>query len=108
MATLTHDQRRAALDLVRMDDDGDPWGTCMMHWFGVAEVLYWEHGEVPAAWEFHPGIVPANAEDEITEWPGTEYRDALRRGDLSAEQLTYVGNVLDRWSRCIRHAGRDY
>jgi hypothetical protein len=99
--------KRAALDAVRMDDyKYDPWGTCMMHWFGVANVLYSEFGEVPADWEFRPGMGAGEIDSE--ESPDYQYLESLRAGELTENDLIYAGNVLSRWSNRLKRAGRDY
>ena len=97
--------KREALASVREDDiKYDPWGTCMMHWFGISETLYWETGEVPADWEYSPGM----AGEPSDEPPGTDYAEALKSGRLTVADLTYAGNVLSRWSHVLERAGRDY
>lgn len=102
---LTREERREALDLVRMDDDGDSWGTCMLHWFGVANVLYAYTGGVPSDWEYRPGLMTMDA---LTEWPDSEYAALYTGRQLTVVQLMYIGDVMMRWSSMLRHAGRDY
>lgn len=123
-ATLTREQRRMALNLVRMDCDDDVWGTCMTHLFGVAEVLYHAGAEIPARWgyshrgyycdpiaKYHPGSLPcedAHPGESECDWPAAEYVPFLDAGELGEQMLTYAGNVLDRWAGVIKRAGRDY
>lgn len=103
---MTRDERRDALALVREDDDGDSWGTCMMHWFGIANTIHGYIGETPAEWRYRPGLF---VNDVLTdEWPDREYAEAYRDERLSVEQLLYAGNVLERWSRMLDRAGRSY
>ena len=103
---MTREERRAALDCVRSDNDGDVWGTCMMHWFGVANALYVHGAHIPAEWEYRPGWLVN--ESDITDWPESYYHEELALGRMTTAQLVYTGNVLMRWSRLLRHAGRDY
>jgi hypothetical protein len=104
---LTRQERRDALALVREDDtDGDPFGTCMMHWFGIANTLEGYAGETPADWQYRPGLFVNDSLSE--EYPDSYYAEEVRDSRLTIEQLTYAGNVLARWSQLLKHAGKDY
>lgn len=102
---LTQAQKKESLALVRMDDyKYDPWGTCMMHGFGIADVLNAYEGETPSEWEYRPAMSGPDTE----EWPASEYADGYEDDSTRAERLEYAGNVLSRYARLLEHAGRNY
>lgn len=78
---------------------GDPWGVVMGHWFDVAAELWWR-GEVPASWGYRPGAVGDPRETD------SPFADFIR--EVPSESLVEFGNVLDRYSRMLRAAGKDY
>lgn len=84
-------------------DPGDSWACVMGAWFDVADEIERQGGGHPDAWRYRPGACgpPELNEDEAT-WFALEIAGA----DLDA--LAAFGNVLERWSRMLRHAGRDY
>lgn len=102
---LTLAQRTEALSLARQDDWYDGWGTLMQHRFGIAEALYHAGDSLPAEWQFRHGA----ASGCLADWPDSEYRWMLSEtGQVSADQLRYAGNVLDRLARLYVRAGKDY
>lgn len=104
--TLTREQKRMALDLVRLEaGDDDVWGLAMSHMFAVSEVLYHAGADLP--WSFRDGArCPGPIESQ--QWPDAEYVPFLDAGELGIEMLTYAGRVLDRYSRWIERAGKSY
>ena len=103
--TLTLAQRTEALALARQDDWYDGWGTLMSHWFGIAEALYHAGEDIPAVWQFRHSPI----QDCVSDWPDSEYRWMLSEtGQVTADQLRYAGNVLDRLARLYVRAGKDY
>lgn len=81
-------------------DSGDPWGSLMTAWFGLAGEL-WMRGEaVPVEWNYSPGAAadPREPEDYMYDL----YKDA------TTEALVRFGNVLERYARFVKRAGRDY
>jgi hypothetical protein len=113
------------------DDWGhDPWGTAMSLFFSVAAVLDMTdiEGDVTpgpfARWDYNrppftsvPSVetVAARAED----FSEGEYADdfgyaeielaaAYVAGEITQDDLIYVGNVLDRYTAQLRLAGADY
>lgn len=73
----------------------DPWGECLNHWFDVAEVLYTRGVTIPQHWEYHPGAGEdiVNNEQYLT---------------MNDDELIAWGNVLERYTRLLRAAGKDY
>lgn len=76
----------------------DPWGVCMEMLFTIAEVLHFERYGTPEHWEYNPGAASA---------PEGGY---LADGIASQETQTLIdfGNILFRWTRALKSAGRDY
>jgi len=75
-------------------DPHDGWGCVIGAFFEVAETLYAWGEDVPAEWEFRPGL----GEPEAAEW----------LDGFDADTLVDFGNVLDRWSDMLRARGDDY
>lgn len=77
----------------------DPWAVCMSAWFQCSAHLY-EVGDCPHKWQYKPGAAGnhIDPEDSLT-WFFT---------DKTAEQLTVIGNYLDRISECLKRSGKSY
>ena len=75
-------------------DSYDKWGSVLMAFFNVAETLDAWGEDVPAEWEFSPGL----GEPEAAEW----------LDGFDADTLVDFGNVLNRWSNLLRSRGDDY
>ena len=118
---LTREMKRKSLNLFRMDDWGDPWGTGMGHMFAIADIVYHAEESTPPGWYFRHGQSNCDpianyaihaAEEDHTEceciWPDTEYVPFLDAGPLGVAMLTYAGNVLNRYLGFVKRAGRDY
>ena len=118
---LTREMKRKSLNLFRMDDSSDPWGTGMGHMFAIADLVYHAEGCTPYEWEFRHGQFThdpiaeyaehAAEEDHIDcncEWPDVEYVPFLDAGPLGVAMLTYAGDVLNRYLGFVKRAGRDY
>lgn len=86
------------------NDPGDSWGTCMTHWFGIANALEASGLIVPEEWQYRPGALGPDVES----WPNSEYYDDLQSGYHSPEDLIEAGNVLQRWASMLECAGKDY
>lgn len=81
------------------DVAGDPWGVVMGAWFDCAAHLY-EKGDCPYDWKYKPGCGGNVIEDE------SPYFDLFN--SLDAEQLTEIGEYLNRISEALKRKGRDY
>lgn len=102
--------RNPVLEVLRDNfDSHDPWGSALSAHFDIAECLYRNGADVPAAWEFRPspminvGEPPAEDEESIF------YADIdllLRTGHYS--NLIHAGNVLVRYLAQCKLAGMDY
>jgi hypothetical protein len=77
-------------------DPGDAWGSVMGAWFEIAEALEARGEAAPDHWLFRAGcMAPVEEDDAWTQfWP--------------SDTLARFGDVLARWSRMLRHAGRSY
>lgn len=77
----------------------DPWAVCMSAWFQVAAHLY-EVGDCPREWQYKPGCAGniIDPEDSYT-WFLTGKTD---------EQLTLMGNYLERISQALKRSGKSY
>ncbi len=80
--------------------------------FPIAELLYLEGEDIPAAWEFRSSPLLKRSDmftyDENTS--GLDYylsQDWLA-GYFTADDLIAFGNVLHRYSTNLRAAGKDY
>ncbi len=103
---LTRDQKREALELMRMDRDGDDWGTSMAHHFGIAHALYHAGADIPGEWEYRHGMGCQSEPDE-SEWPDAEYV-FMTHSESGIAMLHYAGNVLNRYESLLERAGRSY
>ena len=90
--------------------DGDEYGTTVGWHFAIAELLTLLefHDDIPAAWQFRaaPGLDSATWADDSHE--NGELWALGQDGELTAESLTYWGNVLARYATILRAAGNDY
>ena len=84
---------------IRVDDLAhDPWGTGMSWLFSVCDVLTWERScGTPDHWEFRAGIGPDSENLAFTILNGAN--DAT---------LVRFGNLLERFTRAVKHAGKSY
>lgn len=117
--TLTREHKRKALEIARLDDWGDPFGTAMLHSFAIADTIEHMGGDCPPHWQYHhgaickgvlPDVLAFQAGDESADplWPDCEYVPFMDAGEFGIELLTYAGNVLDRYLAFVKRAGRDY
>lgn len=92
-------------------DDTDVYGWAIGWQFSIADVLAIRDHEVPAAWEYRPGLMVMNGEeDELAE---STYEASILMDMLDAQEITpgamrYWGTVLARYIDLCRLAGRDY
>jgi len=80
---------------------GDSWGTAMQWFFTIADELYFEREiTVPSEWEFRPSpLGPSNDDDDLTTQMVRGYDD---------ETLVAFGNILNRYVRFLKRAGKYY
>ncbi len=96
----------AIRELYNLDcDNGDPWGSCMSHWFAVAGTLHRHGGNIPESWQYRPGLF---ADEGLEDWPETEYEDMLTRDEITLADVKQAGLVFDRFARRLKHAAMDY
>lgn len=104
---------RENTSLLRMDDDGDPWGTAMSHAFAIAEALHhrqytsWENENAAnyalMQWRFRHSPVSDGPEcSEFAAWPCDEYRR------WSTRRLIRTGRVINRYLDLLVRHGKDY
>lgn len=96
-------KRNALVREYKMTGDCDAWGSAMNAWFAVAHELYARHANIPAHWEFKPGCTTTaeNARDD-----GNYWFEVFQ--DYGTDDLIRFGNILERYARLIRRAGKDY
>ena len=95
-------RRRALLSEIRMDDIiHDGWGTAMGWWFSIAGELARRGDGPPDHWEYRPGAmgIPDPEPDSYSDEVVASYPSAT---------LIEVGNLLERYTRALEHAGRSY
>jgi hypothetical protein len=109
---ITREQKRDALNLVRMDGWSDPWGTANAHMFGACTALYVNRLPIPDGWRFDPGPRPGPkytperyAADMADSWPDSEYLTGYSEGWYTPEQLRYIGAAMLRMIHRIQRAG---
>lgn len=81
------------------EDKGDPWGCAMNAWFLVSGALYERGEDIPGHWFYRPG---AGALDDF------DASDIEEISLVASPDLIHAGNVLERYTRCLDHAGRSY
>lgn len=98
----------------------DPWGTANMLAFDICEVLDAAdiEGDITpepfARWEYRrpacavPALETLAADEEGDSYGARCLAQALLAGDITVADLIYAGDVLDRYTRLLRAAGRDY
>ncbi len=100
---------RIAADLVRFGDfEHDPWGTNIDMLFTIAEVMYFETGEILPG--FSPSPVFDHTEESLCEAFGyaADIFRSLNDGTLTHEDLRWSYRVLSRLDDILRAAGRSY
>lgn len=75
-------------------DRHDTWGHVMGAWFDIAEALHVRGDDIPSHWEFKPGACIDREESWLHHY--------------ESDVLSYFGEVLYRWARRLKSAGRDY
>lgn len=88
-------------------DGHDQWGTVMMWWFGIADVM-WHHNpaDIPAEWEYGHSPVCDGVDPDAS--PDEEIQTMLDQGDIDPDEMIYVGTVLTRYAGWLKRAGLDY
>lgn len=88
-------------------DGDDQWGTVMMWWFGIADVLWHRSAEpIPADWGY--GHSPVCDEVDNNQWPDAQIMTMLDSGEIDPDEMLYVGTVLTRYAGWLKLAGQDY
>lgn len=87
----------------RMGYDGsDPWGSTMGPLFSVAAEMYFRGAGPPAEWGYSPSPIGGDDPRE----PDDFMYESL--GESTPLALEKFGAFLERLSRFIRRAGKDY
>ncbi len=89
-------------------DEYDSWGSALSAHFDIAECLYRNGAEVPAAWEFRPSPF-LNVGDPLGEecsYFAEQIEFMMTQGQMS--NLVHAGNVLMRYCHLLKLAGKDY
>lgn len=98
--------RAEIMGLYRMSVS-DPWGDTMGMFFAVADVLYHLTAEaIPNSWEYIHGLGCTGVDPES--WPDSEVAELYEAGHVTADDLLYVGNVMDRYAGWLHAAGQSY
>jgi hypothetical protein len=80
-------------------DSYDAWGWAMTWWFAVADEMTRRGLDIPATWQYRPGLDVSRDEDSYED-------ETLELADDDA--LEHFGNVLARFARILEHQGKDY
>ena len=84
----------------------DKWGNAVSLWFDIAEYLYHvREVSVPAHWQFEPGMIQGS---DTVKRHLRETGSAYAIEAASTKTLRHVGNVLERYTRMLKHAGYSY
>lgn len=97
------------LDLYRSDahDSTDPWGSALNAQFDIAECLHRHGADVPAEWQFSPGLAAQHDLDtEDASWFALEIEEMMLQGHYS--NLVHAGTVLMRYVAQCELAGKSY
>ena len=86
-------------ELRLLDLKYDPWGTTMAAWFDVAAEL-WTRGETPLEWDYSPGVASDPRE------PENHFFNMFKAENTGT--LILLGNLLERYTRQLTRAGKDY
>jgi hypothetical protein len=78
----------------------DKWGEAMGTWFDVANVLLSRGIQAPKHWQFKPSPLGADLDQDSYWIPVLE--------SYTSQDLTTIGNFLERYTRLLRHNGLDY
>lgn len=102
-------------ELIALDSgDYDQWGWANSHMFAIYDVLYANGEGVPASWEYvNPWprdrvLEGLDASRLAEEWPGHEYLWLYDGEEITADDLRRAGEVLIRYLRLLKRAGKDY
>ena len=88
-----------------MSHDGDNWGQCMSFHFAIAGTIYRNDGNVPAEWQYKPGLFTY---EPPKEWPDNEIETMLTDNDVTMPELIEAGNIFSRYSDILKAQGQDY
>lgn len=96
------------LDAFREDFDSyDAFSSALNAQFDIAECLFRYGVEVPASWEFSPGLAAGHSlNTEDASFFAVVIDGMVRQGHVS--NLIHAGNVLMRYVAQLKLAGRDY
>ena len=105
--TSARGTRNPVLEMLRYEfDSSDPFGSALNAHFDIAECLYRHGAEIPADWEFSPGLAAEHELDDDASYFATELDLMMRQGHYS--NLIHAGNVLMRYVAQCKLAGLDY
>ena len=90
-------------------DGGDPWGSCLGTLFAICETLYRRHVDIPAHWDFKPGLgleirrdEPADDDDDV------QVYELMTDPAYTDQGLLYWGELLSRYAGLLESKGLDY
>lgn len=107
-------------DIAGADDWYDAWGTAMSLHFDIAAVLDASDidGSVTpwpfARWEYQrppftvPSIESMISGADLYSYGEVELAKAYFNGEITQADLIHAGDVLERYERTLRAAGKDY
>lgn len=96
------------LDLFREEFDSlDPWGSALNAQFDIAECLTRYGVDIPAHWEYSPGLSASYEPHEDTStWFAMELDVLMRQGH--EQNIIHAGNVLCRYVALCESEGLSY
>lgn len=97
------------LDMFRSEqfDSSDPWGSALNAQFDIAECLHRNGVDVPAHWEFSPGLAASHEPtEEDSTWFAMELEVMIKQGHV--RNIIDAGNVLARYITLCESEGRSY
>lgn len=78
----------------------DTWGDAMEAWFECVGRMNRRNLEIPANWNYRPGMGSDGTDKESYWYP--------LFGRCGNKQLTSIANFLERYCRFLKLAGKDY
>lgn len=91
---------RTLIKELKVDLHSDEWGHAMSAWFDVAAEAFHRCLDIPSHWEYRPS--PCNDPRDLDSWFA---RVAV---DASDDELIKFGNLMERYTRILQRAGKDY
>lgn len=85
---------------INASNDGDIWGSSLVWHFAICDTLYTHGGEIPKIWQYKPSPFLTDHVDE-DDYNRRVIEQLLQDNYITLDELTYIGNILNRYENIL-------